>query len=48
MSRNTQFKIILVTLIFSMGVVIAGLYARPQQPATALVKAEQLLRVVGN
>ena len=48
MSRNTQFKIILLTLIFSMGVVIAGLYARPQQPAIALVKAERLVTVAGN
>jgi hypothetical protein len=48
MSRNTQFKVILVTLLFSMGVVIACLYARPQQPSAAVVKAERLLRVAGD
>ena len=46
--KDTQLKIMLVSLFFSTVVACICLYAKPQQPAYAVVKAERVIRTAGN
>jgi hypothetical protein len=46
--RNTQLKIMLVSLLFSTVVTCVSLYAKPQQNAYAVAKATRVVQTAAN